>query len=132
MLCFWKGMDIIQLEKYGEERVVQYGISEIAKRVDSGVACDIWIKCFQIILYGSVARNEATEDSDIDIAIILDHSIDEAVRERFIDWAADMDMKYDCVLSIVDIEKEKYDVWKNTMPFYKNVFTEGVVLWKAA
>ena len=43
-----------------------------------------------------------------------------------------MDMKYDCVLSIVDIEKEKYAVWKNTMPFYKNVFTEGVVLWKAA
>ncbi len=65
---------------------------------------------FQIILYGSVARNEATEDSDIDIAIILDHSIDEAVRERFIGWAADMDMKYDCVLSIVDIEKEKYAV----------------------
>lgn len=104
----------------------------LQKELIQGLLAIFGSNVFQIILYGSVARNEATEDSDIDIAIILDHSIDEAVRERFIDWAANMDMKYDCVLSIVDIEKEKYDVWKNTMPFYKNVFTEGGVLWKAA
>lgn len=30
----------------------------------------------QIILYGSVARNEAGEDSDIDIAIILQKKFD--------------------------------------------------------
>ena len=30
-----------------------------------------------IILYGSVARNESTSESDIDIAIIMQHDMDD-------------------------------------------------------
>lgn len=48
----------------------------------------------QIILYGSVARNEATEDSDIDIAVILNHSFNRTVRKCFVAWASEMDLKY--------------------------------------
>lgn len=34
-----------------------------------------------IILYGSVARNEYTDESDIDIAIILKNEIDNKTKE---------------------------------------------------
>ena len=37
-----------------------------------------------IILYGSVARNEYTDESDIDIAIILKNEIDNKTKEQFI------------------------------------------------
>ncbi len=86
----------------------------------------------QIILYGSVARREETAESDIDIAIILDVAQASAIRERFIEWNSEMDMKYNRVFSIVDIEKSQMDKWGNVLPFYKNIREEGVVLWKAA
>ena len=86
----------------------------------------------QIILYGSVARKEETTESDIDIAIIIEKIPDLAVRERFIEWNSELDMKYDRVFSIVDIEESKMNEWGNVLPFYKNIREEGGVLWKAA
>ena len=85
-----------------------------------------------IILYGSVARNEAKDDSDIDIAIIMKNDMDEKTQEQFIRWSADMDIRFDKVFSIIDIQEEKLEQWGNVLPFYKNVQEEGIVLWKAA
>ena len=48
-----------------------------------------------IILYGSVARNEYTDESDIDIAIILKNEIDNKTKEQFINWSADMPLGAD-------------------------------------
>lgn len=86
----------------------------------------------QIILYGSFARREETPESDVDIAIILQDSIDPQKRDEFMEWASELDMKYDKVFSIVDIEKTKMEQWGNILPFYKNIQKEGIVLWKAA
>lgn len=86
----------------------------------------------QIILYGSVARNEATPESDIDIAIILQKGLTETDREPFVSFAADLDLKYERVFSIVDIEQRNMEKWGDILPFYKNIRDEGVVLWKAA
>lgn len=86
----------------------------------------------QIILYGSVARNEATPESDIDIAIILRRSLTAENREPFIAFTANMDMKYDRIFSIIDIEQSNMEKWGNILPFYKNIQKEGIVLWKAA
>lgn len=85
-----------------------------------------------IILYGSVARNESTAESDIDIAIIIKNNMDEATREKFIQWSAEMDLRYDRVFSIVDIQEENMQKWGNVLPFYQNVQKEGIVLWKVA
>lgn len=86
----------------------------------------------QIILYGSVARQEETEESDIDIAIIVENIQSAEIREKFIEWNSEMDMKYNRVFSIVDIEKANMDKWGDVLPFYKNIKEEGVVLWKTA
>lgn len=86
----------------------------------------------QIILYGSVARKEETEESDIDIAIILNEQLDLDKKDEFISWVADLDLKYEKVFSIIDIEKKNFDKWKNILPFYRNICREGIVLWKAA
>lgn len=86
----------------------------------------------QIILYGSVARQEETTESDIDIAIIVENMQSPEVREKFIEWNSEMDMKYNRVFSIIDIERAKMDKWGDVLPFYKNIKEEGVVLWKIA
>lgn len=86
----------------------------------------------QIILYGSVARQEEVKESDIDIAIIVQAVPTESIRDRFIEWNSEMDMKYNRVFSIIDIEKSRIDEWGEILPFYRNIQEEGVVLWKAA
>ena len=85
-----------------------------------------------IILYGSVARNEATPESDIDIAIIMETDMEETAKEKFISWSADMDIRYNRIFSIIDIREDKMKKWGELLPFYKNVQKEGIVLWKAA
>ena len=84
-----------------------------------------------IILFGSVARREETSESDIDIAIIMKKDMDDNTKREFLNWSADMDLRYDKVFSIVDIQEEKLRLWGDVLPFYRNVQQEGVVLWKA-
>lgn len=85
-----------------------------------------------IILYGSVARNESTQESDVDIAIIIRTDMSDITREKFIQWSAEFDLRYDRVFSIVDIQEKNMQKWGNVLPFYQNVQKEGIVLWKAA
>ena len=85
-----------------------------------------------IILYGSVARNDATEESDVDIAIIIKEEMDDDIKNKFISWAADLDLRYDRVFSIIDIKEENMKKWGKVLPFYQNVQKEGIILWKAA
>ena len=85
-----------------------------------------------IILYGSVARNDNTDDSDIDIAIIVKNEMDNSTKERFIRWSAELDLRYDRIFSIIDIPEENMKKWGSILPFYQNVQKEGIVLWRAA
>lgn len=85
-----------------------------------------------IILYGSMARNEATEESDIDIAIIIKKRMDAQTKKRFISWTADMDIRHERVFSIVDIQEDNMKKWESVLPLYQSIRKEGIVLWKAA
>ena len=84
-----------------------------------------------IILYGSVARGDATQQSDVDIAIVVKNQMDDATKRRFLCWAADLDIRYERVFSIVDILEGNMKKWENVLPYYQNVKKEGIVLWKA-
>ncbi len=70
-----------------------------------------------IILYGSVARGDATEESDVDIAIVVRSQMDNGTKRRFLSWAADMDIRYERVFSIVDIQESNMKKWEDVLPF---------------
>ena len=73
----------------------------------------------------------AENKSDIDIAIIVKNEMDDATKERFIRWSAELDLRYDRVFSIIDIQEENMEKWGNVLPFYHNIQKEGRILWKA-
>ena len=85
-----------------------------------------------IILYGSVARGTETAESDVDIAIIINGKLDEAMEDALSDVIVDMNLKYDKVFSVVDIDEEELAKWGKVLPYFRNVKNEGIVLWKAA
>lgn len=86
------------------------------------------LPCF----FGSVARGTNNEESDVDIAIILKDAKSQSVQDKLVDFTLNLDLKYDKVFSVINIDYEEFLKWENVLPFYKNVKKDGVVLWKAA
>ncbi len=86
----------------------------------------------KIVLYGSVARGSDTEGSDIDIALVMYGKLDSDTEDRLSDFVVDMNLKYDKVFSVIDIDADHFRTWLEVLPFYQSVEKEGIVLWKAA
>lgn len=86
----------------------------------------------QIILYGSVAQGTNTEESDVDVALLVRGTLDKDTEELLSDFIVDMNLKHDKVFSVIDIDYDNFCKWEGVIPFYRNVTKEGIVLWKAA
>ena len=86
----------------------------------------------RIVLYGSYARGEQTEESDVDIAILIKNGHTDKMHDAMIDLVVDYELDLAVTLSVVPIELDNYKEWKKVLPFYKNIDKEGIVLWKAA
>ena len=86
----------------------------------------------QIILYGSVARGTDTEESDVDIAVLVRGVLTSEIQELLSGFVVDMNLKYDKVFSVLDIDYYNFRKWESVTPFYQNMAREGIVLWRAA
>ena len=86
----------------------------------------------RIVLYGSTARGTAGGDSDVDIALFVNGRPDQRQEEMLSTLIAELNLKYNKVFSVVDIDQQTFLKWRSISPFYQNVEREGIVLWKAA
>ena len=85
-----------------------------------------------IILYSSTARGTQTDDSDVDVAILLHAGATKEMREQMLDMVIDLELACGKVLSVLCIDYKKFSEWEGVLPFYKNIRMEGIVLWQAA
>jgi predicted nucleotidyltransferase len=84
-------------------------------------------KVKSIVVYGSVARGEADEESDLDVFIVLE---DNSIYRRVSDIAYKIDLKNRTATSIFWVTpKELMKYLKNGSPFIENVVSEGFVLY---
>lgn len=86
----------------------------------------------KIILYGSYARGDYNDSSDIDIMILTDLNDDVIIeyRNKIWEYAYDIewDNNFDITLSPLVKNIDKFNYWLEALPFYMNVQKEGVVL----
>ena len=81
----------------------------------------------KVILFGSQARGEATETSDIDVMVILKGDVSPSKEiARTIDDVADISLANDVVLSCVFMPESRYD--KEQSPLILNVHREGLAV----
>lgn len=82
----------------------------------------------RVILYGSYARGDFTEWSDVDMMILAD--VDDLTAKRLenelLKELSDLNYRMNILLSIVTVPVSRFEYFKNDLPFYTNVFTEGV------
>lgn len=90
-------------------------------------------KLKSVILYGSVAKGTAEADSDIDIMILIDGTMEELklYEDKLSDISTDFSLEYIKVFSIIDVCYTEFVEWKHILPFYRNVENEGVILYAA-
>ncbi|CVK20885.1 MULTISPECIES: nucleotidyltransferase domain-containing protein [Sporomusa] len=85
-------------------------------------------KLRQVILFGSYARGEQEEDSDMDIMVLVDLNDSELNQYNNViaEVITDISIKYGVLPSIIDKNYEHFHHWVPFLPFYRNVKTEGV------
>ncbi|MCR5040926.1 MAG: nucleotidyltransferase domain-containing protein [Clostridia bacterium] len=84
-----------------------------------------------IILYGSYARGDYDDESDIDVMALVNMDRDElaSYRRQVCDYSCDLDLKYDVVISIKLQDKATFDRWSGSLPFFRNVKRDGVFVY---
>ena len=85
---------------------------------------------YEVILYGSYARGTETDESDVDIAVILLSEPDRKTTDMMVDSVAAYELECGKVLSVIDVNYDRFNRLKNVLPFYRNILREGIVLWK--
>ncbi|MDB9494424.1 nucleotidyltransferase domain-containing protein [Spirulina major CS-329] len=79
----------------------------------------------EIILFGSQARQQATPDSDIDIAIILKGTINPVQEiKKNNPWISDLCLETDALINCLYLSAEQFQT-KET-PLIRNIKTEGI------
>lgn len=79
----------------------------------------------RILVYGSYARNEATAESDIDLAVVLAGDVVPGKEiDRMIDVITDINLEYGVLLSVYPVSEENY---RNVnSPLLINIRREGI------
>jgi predicted nucleotidyltransferase len=78
-----------------------------------------------IILYGSWARGEETEDSDIDLLVVLEGEVHPWTEiDRMIDVITEANLRHSVVISVYPVSVEDYSTLDS--PLLVNVRREGV------
>jgi len=82
----------------------------------------------QVILFGSYARGEQVEYSDMDVMVLVNLSDEELSQYNNViaEVTTAISIKYGVLPSIIDKNYEHFHHWVPFVPFYRNVQTEGV------
>ncbi len=83
----------------------------------------------KIILYGSYARGEEKNESDIDLLILINNDKISWKDENKITYPL-YDIEFDTgrIISPIIFSKKDWETRHRITPFYENVTTEGIIL----
>jgi predicted nucleotidyltransferase len=84
-------------------------------------------RLLRVILYGSHARGEASQDSDIDVLLVLKGDVrpyEESTRTEFA--AAEVALQFDVVISCFFVSEKRY--LNPDIPLLRKVQQEGIAV----
>lgn len=84
----------------------------------------------KVIVYGSYARGDYRENSDIDVMVLVNLCEAEIkkLENTVYDTAFDIEMKTGIDISPIVKNETQYEYWLDVLPFYRNIREEGVVV----
>lgn len=84
----------------------------------------------RVILYGSYARGDYNNSSDIDILVLTDYKPGEfySVLKKISNITYDIELEYDVILTPLINNLYNFNNSLESIPFYTNIQKEGVIL----
>lgn len=107
-------------------------IENVKKRIKEEVPTLMKTELVELIMFGSCARGDFIEDSDIDIALILRCNRAEAKKyDDYLDeLAAEIAMESYAIVNFICIPETEYNEKKSWYKLYKNIDIEGIKLYE--
>ena len=103
------------------------GIQPILKEFRAGAEKLYRNRLKGIILYGSWARDEATDDSDIDLVVVLAGEVDPCEEiDRMADIFTDLNLEHNVLIAVYPVSESDFD--KVESPLLINVRKEGITV----
>lgn len=111
-MCSKHELDII-LQKIAEAYRVVYGDNLV-----------------KVMMYGSYARGDYDNYSDVDIAAIVRGERQELQKalKKIWDTSSELELEYETIVSPTVIPFDEYEQYRNDVPYYRNIEKEGVVI----
>lgn len=83
----------------------------------------------QVVLFGSQARGDASEDSDIDVLAILKENGADPFLEysKWAEWVVDIMLDYGELVNLLFTSRSRFDSVNS--PLYQNIHSEGIVIY---
>lgn len=106
---------------------MEYKVKQLVNQIKKHLIKEYGEKIKQIIIYGSYVRGEATKDSDIDILVVIDDSLNPfEVRKNLSDIIFDILLEKKELISVIPVPETFFKDYKS--PFILNVKEEGMVI----
>lgn len=80
----------------------------------------------EIILFGSHARGESTQDSDYDILIVLDNDYSANDENIILDLCYDINLKYDILIDAHLMSQREIKSIRGKQPIFVNALKNGI------
>ena len=108
----------------------QTTLNEITAKVVQAARDNLGDKLDKVILYGSYARGDYDDESDIDIMVLADVPRDLCGTEykKINKFISRLGLEYNVLISVDITDIKTFNKYINDLPFYMNVLREGVVL----
>lgn len=107
-------------------RSIEIPIYKFAQTIQLLLGLDL----YAIILYGSYARGDYNNNSDVDIMILVDLPETEIkkIEKDVYDVASEIEINTGINISPVIKNRAQFEYWVDTLPYYRNVRDEGVTI----
>jgi predicted nucleotidyltransferase len=82
----------------------------------------------QVILYGSYARGDFADNSDVDVVALVhgDRRILQEQLKQVWEQTDDLELEYEIVISPTVIPCDEFEKYREDLPYYRNIASEGV------
>lgn len=103
-------------------------VKDIAHELKTNLENEIPGLVNSVILYGSHARGDVNQYSDLDILLILDYKIDWQLKDKIYEVCSNLNLKYDVWIDVSILSQDDMESIRGKQPFVQNALREGITI----